>query len=68
MLTMWIARSDSGELCLFKLKPKESDGEWIAQDDNWIELGITTFRNVRFNNSPQRVELTINRRWKSKRK
>jgi len=57
---MWIARDESGELCLFKAKPiRGSDAGWFTthpQNREYLELPPSLYPEITWENSPKEVK------------
>lgn len=54
----WLARDESGELCLGQCKPNSESGVWINMGE-YMQLSDSDFPDVTFKNSPVKVRMTI---------
>lgn len=54
----WLARDESGELCLGQCKPNSESGVWINMGE-YMQLSDSDFPDVTFKNSPVKVKMTI---------
>lgn len=59
-INAFVARDLSGELYYFEKKPKRDAAIWIAQKDTvWGELPKEKLQEVKWEDEPRQIELTI---------
>jgi hypothetical protein len=58
--TMWVARDEDAQLCLFYHKPSANHGVWIDGRHNYISID-DIFPDVTYANSPREVTLILKR-------
>lgn len=60
MNSIWIARDEDEEICIFAEKPVRGDGNWMASDGALLEFsGSDCFPDLRWEDEPIEVIPTV---------
>lgn len=59
VMSVWIARDDDGNLCVFEKKPMKDNIGWWAKSSRYFKLNPNLFKEVTFENSPRELQLIL---------